>query len=89
MSLIEKFSKVRNCKELFIANSSSYKTRIRQCWFYFFKFPSLHAFPFLRFDEKEKKNVECKKKKKKRKEEKKKKNNGGRLESFANDYVLM
>ena len=147
MSLIEKFSKVRNCKELFIANSSSYKTRIRQCWFYFFKFPSLHAFPFLRFDEKEKKmwNANavfffltglCKtlnrpaqkaksrggilvvpalyrtvltveicsqynpppppppfrpppQKKKKKKEEKKKKNNGGRLESFANDYVLM
>ena len=31
MSLIKKFSEVRNCKELFIANGSSYKTRIRQC----------------------------------------------------------
>ena len=50
--VVDNKNSVRNCKELFIANSSSYKTRIRQCWFYFFKFAFLHA--FLRFDERKK-----------------------------------
>ena len=41
------FCEVRNSKELF-TNSSPREPRIRQCWFYFFRFAFLHA--FLGFD---------------------------------------
>ena len=42
------FCEVRNSKELF-TSSSPCEPRIRQCWFYFFRFAFLHA--FLGFDE--------------------------------------